>query len=237
MVGIILAGGRGTRLHPATKLMNKHLIPILNKPMILYPIQTLKALGISNILIISGGGHVGDFAEFLGDGSALGISLTYRVQTTAGGIAHALNLAEVFVGEHDCMVILGDNIFDNTKFKDINISEKGAVVFTKQMGDPRRFGVVSFGDDGKIKKIIEKPQNPDSDTAVIGLYKYPPSVFKIIRTLQPSKRGELEITDVNNHYIKSGEMSTVNFDGFWTDAGTPESLFEATKWAYQDIHN
>lgn len=232
MKGVILAGGKGTRLRPATYAMNKHMVPILNKPMILYPLETLRSLGCKDILIVSGGNHIGQFADFLGDGGDYGVNLTYRVQKEAGGIAEALGLAESFAGKERIAVILGDNIFDDISEVDI-MERSGAVIFTKEVEFPNRFGV--YSPSGKI--IIEKPEMYVTPYAVTGLYIYPPEVFKIIKTLSVSDRGELEITDVNNHFLKIGECD-VRFLGpskFWSDAGTPESLAEVTKWAAEKL--
>lgn len=230
---------------PATKVVNKHMIPILNKPMITYPMETLKSFGITDIMIVSGGGHIGGIADFLGDGSEFGVSLTYRVQKEAGGIAQALGLAKDFVGKDSVMVILGDNIFDNSKLRSYpntelpkGVGEKGAMFFFSKQPDNFRFGVPVFkgGDasfNGKLLAIEEKPKKPKSELAVTGLYIYPSNVFNIIKTLKPSKRGELEITDVNNWYIKKGKCAYAWLSGFWSDAGTPESLKEVIDWAYE----
>jgi len=249
MVGIILAGGKGTRLLPATKVVNKHMISILNVPMITYPLETLKSFGITNIMVVSGGGHIGGIAEFLGSGATFGVKLTYRVQEEAGGIAQALGLAEDFVGKDSCMVVLGDNIFNNTGFhKNVLRDRKKdqATFFFKHQLDNARFGVPVFKIKNKLKekpwevvvqkllRIEEKPQKPLSEFAVTGLYIYPPSVFKVIKTLKPSKRGELEISDVNNWYIKRNKCSFDFFESFWSDAGTVDSLKEVIDWAYQE---
>lgn len=226
MRGIILAGGKGTRLQPATFAMNKHMVPILNKPMILYPIETLKSLGITDIMLISGGNHIGAFAEFLGDGSEYGVNLTYRVQKEAGGIAQALGLAKNFANGEQVAVILGDNIFDNKQLSG-NFDKDLAYIFLKQVDHANRFGVYLDG------KIIEKPKMVSAGLAVTGLYVYPPSVFDIIKELKPSDRGELEVTDINNAYILTDKCSVREIKGFWSDAGTPESLATVTKWAYE----
>jgi len=219
MKGVILAGGKGTRLLPATRAMNKHLIPILNKPMILYPLATLKEMGITDILIVTGGNHLGGFAELLGDGSEYGVNLTYRVQAEAGGIAQALALAEGFV-EDQFAVILGDNIFEYS----VTPPFKCGIVL-KHTDEATRFGVYHEA------HIIEKPAEPLSDLAVTGLYFYTPEIFTFIRGLRPSARGELEITDVNNWCLKNLETTTTIYDGFWSDAGTPESLAKTINWA------
>lgn len=224
MKGIILAGGQGTRLRPATYAMNKHMVPILNKPMILYPLETLKSLGITDILIVSGGNHIGAFADFLGDGSEYGVSLTYRVQKEAGGIAQALLLAEGFI-DGPFVVILGDNVFENEGLK----LGKDATLFVKSVDDPTRFGVY----DPETHLIEEKPVFPPTNLAVTGLYHYPPEVLLYAKTLEPSERGELEITDVNNWCLSYFDVDVVPVPGFWSDAGTPESLARTTAWALQ----
>lgn len=218
MKGIILAGGQGTRLKPLTNVTNKHLLPVYNKPMILYPLKTLKSLAIDDILIVTGGKYIGRFAEYLGDGTDYGVSLTYKVQEEAKGIAHAIGLAEEFIGDDDFVAILGDNVFDNdslpTKWKD------GATLFTKEVSDPERFGVAEI-ENGQIISIEEKPDNPKSNHIITGLYKYTPEAFDVIRTLEPSDRGELEITDLNMHYVNEGKCHAVDLGKtFWSDAGT-----------------
>jgi glucose-1-phosphate thymidylyltransferase len=217
--GVILCGGKGTRMLPATRMINKHMIPILNKPMILYPLQTLIGMGVKDILIISGGNHIGDFAEFLGDGSEYGVNLTYKVQKEAGGIAQALLLAEDFVDD-DFVVILGDNYFEGT----FTLPEKGICQFvTKSVADPERFGVYYEG------IIEEKPVNPKSNKAVTGIYLYTKDIFEFIKTLQPSARGELEITDVNNWCLQNTDTNIIDMWGFWSDMGTPESMLATIK--------
>lgn len=237
MKGIILAGGKGTRLRPATKIYNKHLVAILNKPMILYPIETLKNLGVKDIMIVTGGDAVGGFADFLGDGSEFEVNFTYRVQKEASGIAGALALAEDFVkNDRRFVVVLGDNIFDNDRIEEIKKFEPhDAILFGKDVNDPERFGVMELDNKGNVIGIEEKPKEPKSYTAVVGLYIYPKDVFDFVRTLKPSDRGELEITDVNNYYIKKGKCKFVRLDGFWSDAGTPESLFKTSEWAYEKL--
>lgn len=234
MKGLILAGGKGTRLQPVTYVVNKHMVPILNRPMILYPLETLKSLGVKDIMIISGGGHIGGIAEFLGDGSDYGVQLTYRVQKSAGGIAQALGLAKNFVDGQPVAVILGDNIYENEKLPKIpqGAGADSAFLYFAKTKNPSRFGVPVFKKD-KVVAIEEKPKKPKSQFAVTGLYIYPPSVFDIVSTLKPSARGELEITDVNNWYIKSNKCDYKLFKGFWSDAGTRESLKEVIDWAYK----
>lgn len=234
MKGVILAGGKGTRLQPATFVTNKHLLPILNRPMIEYPIDTLLAFGIKDILIVSGGDHIGAFAEYLGDGSKFGVSLTYKVQQEAGGIAEALGLAKDFAAGEAIVTILGDNVFDNTDFSPLTpagyelASLNSLILFTKKVSDPERFGVLA-AINGRAC-IIEKPQKNVGSMAVTGLYIYPSDVFDIIPNLVRSRRGELEITDVNNWYIKQNRMISNQLITFWSDAGTPDSLYEVIKW-------
>jgi glucose-1-phosphate thymidylyltransferase len=222
MKGVILAGGNGTRLKLSTRVTNKHLLPVYDKPMILYPLETLKELGITDILIVSGGNHVGGFTELLGDGAEFGVKLTYRVQKEAGGIAQALALAEGFV-EDQFAVILGDNIFE---FAPQPMTAGCGIVLKKTL-DPQRFGVYH---DGVIE---EKPMVPKSLMAVTGLYFYVPVIFDHIRTLTPSQRGELEITDLNNWCLRTLRPEIIECQGFWSDAGTPESLLRASDFMYR----
>lgn len=223
MKGIILAGGTGSRLYPLTKITNKHLLPVYDKPMIYYPLQTLIDAGLNEIMIVSGRGHAGDFLELLGSGAEFGVHLTYEIQEEAGGIAQALGLAEDFADDDDVAVILGDNIFQDNVREAVQPFESGAHVFLKDVSDANRFGVADIAGD-HIVSIEEKPAKPKSNYAVTGLYLYDNDVFEIISTLKPSGRGELEITDVNNEYIRKGAMSYSVLPGFWSDAGTFESL-------------
>lgn len=234
MRGVILAGGRGTRLLPATKVVNKHMIPILNKPMIIYPIETLRAFGVEDVLIVSGGGHIGGIAEFLGDGSDFGVDITYKVQKEAGGIAQALGMAKGFARGEKFVTILGDNIFDNTKIPQIYEEPWNAHLFIKRdVPDMRRFGVLRTDHDTGKMTIIEKPDIQNwSDAAIVGLYVYPNLVFDILPGLVPSARGELEISDVNNWFLENEKCGIHEMDGFWSDAGTPDSLKEVIDWAY-----
>ena len=227
MKGIILAGGTGSRLYPLTKVTNKHLLPVYDKPMIYYPLQTLIAAGIKDIMIVSGRGHVGHFLELLGSGKEFGVRLTYEIQEGAGGIAQALGLAESWAGTDDVAVVLGDNIFQNNIRKDVEAFESGAKIFLKEVTDAHRFGVAEVKGN-RVLGIEEKPKAPKSNLAVTGLYLYDAGVFDIIRTLKPSGRGELEITDVNNAYIRRGAMEFSVLEGFWSDAGTFESLLRAS---------
>lgn len=226
MKGIILAGGTGSRLYPLTKVTNKHLLPVYDKPMIFFPLQTLIMAGIKDIMIASGRGHAGHFLELLGSGADFGVHFTYEIQETAGGIAQALGLAEDFADKEPVTVILGDNIFQDNIISAVETFSSGAMIFLKEVSDAERFGVAEIEDE-KIISIDEKPAAPKSRLAVTGLYIYDPRVFDIIHTLKPSKRGELEITDVNNEYIRMGKMRFTMLNGYWSDAGTFESLFHA----------
>lgn len=227
--GVILAGGRGTRLRPMTLVTNKHLLGVYDKPMIYYPIELLRdKFGIKDILIVSGGDHIGDFAELLGDGSGMGVEFTYRVQKDATGIAAALGLAKNFAARRPTVVVLGDNIFFDIKLPKLNPTK--ATLFLKQVDDPTRFGVVEWDEAGLIKGIVEKPKVPPSQYAVTGLYSYPPDVFDVVPTLVPSHRGELEVTDLNNHYINTDRCDVAEVDGFWSDAGTHDSLLNASAY-------
>lgn len=234
MKGIILAGGLGTRLFPLTKITNKHLLPIYNKPMIFYPIQTLINAGIKDILIVTGGNNAGDFLRLIGNGKEFGLQhVNYTYQEGEGGIAQALDLAEFFADKDKIVVVLGDNIIEKNIKKQVEAfskQEKGAKILLQKVKDPQRFGVPVFNGD-KIIKIEEKPREPKSDYAVTGIYMYDSRVFDIIKTLKPSNRGELEITDVNNDYIQKSEMTYDVLEGWWTDAGTFESLLSASKMA------
>ncbi len=227
--GVILAGGTGSRLMPLTKVTNKHLLPIGRKPMIYYPIEKLTSIGIEEILIVTGIEHMGDVVSLLGSGRNFGCRFTYKVQDEAGGIAQALALSENFANEQNLIVILGDNIFkDNLKNYAAKFASQktGAKVLLKEVDDPKRFGVAEISGD-RIISIEEKPKKPKSNYAVTGIYFYDASVFDIIRTLKPSARGELEISDVNNAYIARGQLAYDVLNGWWTDAGTFESLIKA----------
>lgn len=230
MKGVILAGGLGTRLHPLTKVTNKHLLPVYDKPMILYPLDTLKQSGITDIMIVVGREHAGHFMQFLGSGREFGVRLEYALQdTNNGGIADALSYAEDFAEGGPIAVILGDNIFEHDFKKAVREFTDGAAVFFKKVKNQKRFGVPVFSkDEKKILRIEEKPKKPKSPYAQTGFYMFNSSVFSVIKTLKPSKRGELEMTDAINHYVHKG---TVSFDfvrGAWLDAGTLESLLNAS---------
>jgi glucose-1-phosphate thymidylyltransferase len=228
MKGVILAGGSGSRLYPLTKVTNKHLLPVYNKPMIYYPLQTLISAGIKDIMIVSGRGHAGHFLELLGSGSEVGVHFTFEIQEEAGGIAQALSFAKDFVYGDNVTVILGDNIFQDNIKDDILGFTSGAKIFLKEVIDANRFGVAELKGDTVIG-IEEKPENPKSNFAVTGLYIYDCKIFDVIKTLKPSRRGELEITDVNNYYINEDVMGYRILNGFWSDAGTFESLFRANE--------
>lgn len=231
--GVILAGGKGTRLGELTKVTNKHLLPVGPYPMVYHPLKKLVGAGIREILLVSGTEHMGDFVELLGSGREHGCKLTYRVQDEAGGIAQALGLAELYCHGVRSVVILGDNIFLDPLaplLDQANRSPDSAWVALKQVHDPGRYGVAELRGD-RIMSIEEKPRQPKSDYAVAGIYVYPPSVFEIIRTLRPSARGELEITDVNRHYLEQGRLGYTMLEGYWTDAGTLESLAVANQLA------
>lgn len=232
MKGVILAGGTGSRLYPLTKVTNKHLLPVGNKPMIYYPIERLIEAGIQEILIVTGTDHMGDVVNLLGSGKDFKCRFTYKVQDEAGGIAQALGLAENFAGGDSVVVILGDNIFNFSLEGAIAAySGKGAHIMIKEVHDPSRYGVAEINGD-QIVSIEEKPENPKSNYCVTGIYMYDARVYDYIRTLKPSRRGELEITDVNNHYIRTGEMTYSILEGWWTDAGTPDSYKIANDLAY-----
>ena len=236
--GVILAGGKGTRLLPATKILNKHLLPVVNVPMITFPLVTLKSIGITDILVISGGGHIGGFADYLKDGKSFGLDITYKVQTEAGGIAQALSLSKDFVrGEEEFAVILGDNIFEpGVVTTNSSLGMGNASIYLCPVEDNKRFGVPVFDPhSGKLTHIEEKPALPKNDLAVTGFYIYPKDVFEIVARLLPSNRGELEITDVNNEYIKAGRCNYSYIAGFWSDCGTPQSMVASVKWFSQYV--
>jgi glucose-1-phosphate thymidylyltransferase len=232
MKGVVLAGGLGSRLYPLTFATNKHLLPVYDKPMVFYPIETLVRAGIKEILVVTGGPYAGHFIKVLKNGKELGLKhLEYAYQEGEGGISAALSLAEEFVDNDSVCVILGDNCTDSNIKKDVSSFKRGAKIFLKEVPDPERFGVAVFRKD-KVINIEEKPKKPKTNLAVTGLYIYDNTVFKKIRRLKPSKRGELEVTDLNNVYIKEGRLSWAILSGYWRDAGTFDTLFEANKyWA------
>ncbi|HBE81579.1 MAG: NTP transferase domain-containing protein [Blastocatellia bacterium] len=231
MKGVILAGGLGSRLFPLTKITNKHLLPVYDQPMIYYPLRTLINAGIDDIMIVTGGNSAGDFLKLLGNGKDFGLKhLNYTYQEGEGGIADALSLVEHFADDEPICVVLGDNIIEKNILNAANAYRtqgNGAKILLKEVHDPQRFGVPELDGD-RVLKIEEKPTEPKSSYAVIGVYFYDNTVFDVIKTLEPSDRGELEITDVNNHYIARGEMTWNELDGWWTDAGTFESLLRAS---------
>ena len=231
MKGVVLAGGLGTRLRPLTSVTNKHLLPVYNQPMIYYPIQALVNAGINDIMVVTGGSSAGDFLRLLGNGKAFGLKhLNYTYQEGEGGIADALSLVEHFAAEEPVCVVLGDNIIEGNILSAVNAYREqggGAKIILKKVPDPQRFGVPRL-DGNKVLRIDEKPSVPQSDYAVIGIYMYDGAVYDIIRSLKPSGRGELEITDVNNAYIARNQMTWEELDGWWTDAGTFESLLRAS---------
>jgi len=236
MKGVVLAGGLGTRLLPLTKVTNKHLLPVYDKPMIFYPIQALVNAGVTEIMLVTGGNNAGDFLRLLGNGKEFGLQhLNYTYQQGEGGIADALRLAEHFADGDSICVILGDNIIQGNVAKaaaQFRKQGKGAKILLKEVKDPQRFGVPVL-EGNRVTKIEEKPADPQSPYAVTGIYFYDTQVFEFIRTLKPSARGELEITDVNNAYIKAGSLTWDVLDGWWTDAGTIESLYLANQLVSQ----
>jgi glucose-1-phosphate thymidylyltransferase len=234
--GVVLAGGTGSRLMPLTKVTNKHLLAVGKKPMIYYPIEKLVSAGIREILIVTGVDHMGDIVNLLGSGKDFSCRFTYKVQDQAGGIAQALALAENFASNSNLAVILGDNIFNASLkpyFQKFAAQKKGARVLLKKVQNPQRFGVAEIA-QGRVTKIMEKPKKPKTNYAVTGIYFYDNAVFDIIKTLKPSGRGELEITDVNNHYISKNQLEYDILSGWWTDAGTFESLNAANKLVTQE---
>ncbi len=235
MKGVILAGGTGSRLYPLTRVTNKHLLPIYDKPMIYYPIQKLIEAGIKEILIVSGGENISDFLKLLGSGREFGVNFTYRVQDGSGGIPVALYLAKEFVGNEKFIAILGDNIMDKSiknSMQEFANGKKGAKIFLQKVHDPKRFGLAEVK-DGKLVGFYEKPENPVTDLAIAGIYMFDHKVFDMIRTLKPSKRGELEILEVLKIYAENNDIEYEMLDGFWIDAGTFGSLYAATKYAHE----
>ena len=231
MKGVVLAGGTGSRLFPLTKVTNKHLLPVGREPMIFHPIRKLTDAGVEEILVVTGLDHMGDVVNLLGSGREFGCRFTYKVQDEAGGIAQALGLAENFAGKSPVCVLLGDNIFEDSIQPFVEgyaKQKKGARIVLKQVPDPQRYGVAEVRGD-KIVGILEKPKAPKSDLAVTGIYFYDPGVYDVIRTLKPSGRGELENTDVNNHYLRERQLRYDVLEGWWTDAGTFESLHFANE--------
>ena len=227
MKGIILAGGSGSRLRPLTLVTSKQLLPIYDQPMIYYPLNTLRTAGITDILIIVAPDHAGDFLKLLGSGKEFGCKFTYEIQDEPAGLAQAFIIGENFIGNDPVTLILGDNIYEDDFTEPINSFQSGGRVFIKKVSDPARFGVAEFDDKGTVISIEEKPKQPKSEYAVTGLYIYDNTVIERAKSLKPGKRGELEITDLNNLYLQSGSLDVAYVKGEWLDTGTFESLFQA----------
>jgi len=235
MRGIILSGGSGTRLKPLTKITSKQLLPIYNRPMIYYPLNTLIKAGIKEILIIVAPERAGDYLNLLGSGKEFGVKFTYEIQDKPEGLAQAFIIGEKFINNEDVVMILGDNIFEDDFVEDIKSFKSGAKVFAKYVPDPERFGVVKFNEAMKAEKIIEKPKEFLSNYAVTGLYIYDKRIVEIAKNMKPSDRGELEITDVNNWYLEKGELDVALVNGEWLDAGTFDSLLKAQNFAKEKL--
>jgi glucose-1-phosphate thymidylyltransferase len=235
MRGIILSGGSGTRLRPLTKITSKQLLPVYHRPMIYYPLNTLIKAGIKEILIIVAPERAGDYLNLLGSGKEFGVRFTYEIQDKPEGLAQAFIIGEKFIGDDNVAMILGDNIFEDDFTEDIKNFAGGAKIFAKKVDDPERFGVVKFSDDGKAEKIIEKPKEYLSNHAVTGLYVYDKRVIEVAKEIKASERGELEITDVNNWFLKKGELSVAEVKGAWLDAGTFDSLLKAQNFAKEKL--
>lgn len=231
MKGIILSGGHGTRLYPLTKITSKQLLPIYDRPMVFYPLQTLLKAGIKEILFIIAPDHAGDYLKLLGSGKDFGAQFTYEIQDKPEGIAQAFIIGEDFIGKDSVTLILGDNVFEYDFFKVVKSFKSGGHVFAKQVSDPERFGVVKFNKDMKATKIVEKPKKFLSQYAMTGIYVFDSRVIQVTKKLKPSKRGELEITDVADWYLKKGELKVDIIKGEWIDAGTADSLLKASNWA------
>ena len=227
MKGIILAGGSATRLRPCTKVTSKQLLPVYNKPMIYYPLNTLIKAGIKDILIIVSPERAGDFLNLLGSGKDFGVNFSYEIQDTPKGLADAFVVGENFIGDDNVTMILGDNIFEDDLFEDIKNFEKGGKVFAKKVDDPERFGVVKFDENMRAIEVAEKPKKWISDYALVGLYVFDNRVVEVAKNVKPSSRGEIEITDLQDFYLKSGELEVAMIEGAWLDAGTFDSLLEA----------
>lgn len=237
MKGIILAGGSGSRLNPITRVTSKQLLPIYDQPMIYFPLRTLLDAGIKEVLFITAPDHAGDFLHFLGSGKEFQARFTYEIQDKPVGLAQGLSLAETFVGNDSCAMILGDNIFSDNFSEAINTFVDGAKIFVKEVSDAARFGVVELDNNKHVLSIEEKPVQPKSNLAQTGLYIYDEHVFDLIRQLKPSERGELEITDLNNLYLKNGTLKAELVPGEWIDAGTFESLFHAAELRRQQVNH
>lgn len=235
MKGIILAGGRATRLRPLTKIISKQLLPVYNKPMIYYPIQTLAKAGIKDILIIVSPEYSGQFLNLLGSGSELGVNLFYEVQDQPRGLADAFVVGEKFIGDDNVTMILGDNIFDHDFSESVNSFKSGAKIFAKKVPDPQRSGVVEFDKNHKVISIVEKPEHPKSDYAIVGFYIYDNKVIEYAKSLKPSPRGEVEIVDLHNKYLANKELEVNIIEGMWEDAGTFESLLRVNNLIAQRV--
>jgi len=230
MRGIILAGGAGTRLAPLTRVTSKQLLPVYNKPMIYFPLETLLKAGIKEILVIVAPDHAGDFVKLLGSGQEFGCKISYEVQEKPAGLADAFLIGEEFIEKENVALILGDNLFEEDFIEPVKNFKSGALVFASKVPDPQRFGVVEFDENHKVLSIIEKPDQPKSDYAVTGLYVYDNSVVQKAKSLKPSPRGEIEITDINNLYLQEGKLEVAFVQGKWLDTGTFEALFQATEF-------
>jgi len=237
MKGIILSGGSATRLRPCTKVTSKQLLPVYNRPMIYYPLNTLIKAGIKEILIIVAPERAGDYLNLLGSGKEFGVKFTYEIQDEPKGLAEAFIIGEKFIDEDNVTMILGDNIFEDDFSQDIKSFKSGGKVFAKKVHDPERFGIVEFNKNNKAISIEEKPKNPKSSYCVTGLYIYDSRVIKAAKSLKPSKRGELEITDLNNWYLKKGELEVAMVKGEWIDAGTFDSLLRAQNFAKEKMQD
>ncbi len=224
MKGIILAGGKATRLRPLTKITSKQLLPVYNKPMIYYPIQTLVKAGVTDILVIVAPEYSGQFLNLLGSGSELGANLSYEVQDEPRGLADAFIVGEKFIGDDNVAMVLGDNIFEHDFSESVSSFKSGAIIFAKKVPDPERSGVVEFDENYKVLSIVEKPQHPKSDYAIVGFYIYDNKVIEYAKSLKPSERGELEIVGLHNKYLQAGELDVKIIEGMWEDAGTIDSL-------------
>jgi len=235
MRGIILSGGSGTRLRPLTKITSKQLLPIYDRPMIYYPLNTLIKAGIKEILVIVAPERAGDYLNLLGSGREFGVKFTYEIQDKPEGLAQAFIIGENFIDNEDVAMILGDNIFEDDFAEDIKNFKSGAKIFAKEVPDPERFGVVKFDENHKAQQIVEKPQEYLSNYAVTGLYVYDSRVVEIAKNMKPSARGELEITDLNNWYLEKGELEVAMVRGEWLDAGTFESLLKAQNFAKEKL--
>ncbi|MFA5163418.1 MAG: sugar phosphate nucleotidyltransferase [Patescibacteria group bacterium] len=235
MRGIILSGGSGTRLRPLTKITSKQLLPIYDRPMIYYPLNTLIRAGIKEILIIIAPERAGDYLNLLGSGKEFGVKFTYEIQDKPEGLAQAFIIGQNFIDNEDVTMILGDNIFEDDFSEEIKNFKGGAKIFAKSVPDPERFGVVKFDENNKAQKIVEKPQEYLSNYAVTGLYVYDSRVVEIAKNMKPSERGELEITDLNNWYLEKNELSVAMVEGEWLDAGTFDSLLKAQNFAKEKL--